>query len=135
VNLGGSTSPSPSYYTPLSYIRRDGTCQTTDNTNRFWHRRLKKTPETFRRRFVQIIDDYVKSVVKEVEYRSQARILDMESYFVLRRLTIGAYPIFAALEMDLDIPDEVRKHPILRQLEISTIDLLIISNVSSFLVI
>lgn len=50
----------------------------------------------------------------------------------LRRHTIGAFPTLLIHEMDLNIPDNVREHPVLTQLEVCAVDMILIGNVSYF---
>lgn len=73
--------------------------------------------------------DYVDAVAQQAEHRSEARILDVENYFLLRRHTSGAPSTIALWELDMDIPDEVREHPTLRMLQILATELICIANV------
>jgi hypothetical protein len=98
---------------------------------RFWLRLPENTTETFRRRFLRTWFDYVKSVPKEAEHRSKLCILDVESYWRLRRSTCAAQTTMGLGELDMDIPDdEVWEHPIIRQLEGLAVDLIHIPNVN-----
>ncbi|KAK4244583.1 isoprenoid synthase domain-containing protein [Corynascus novoguineensis] len=94
----------------------------------FWLRLPKTATKTFKRRFLETWIDYVESVAQQAEHRSESRILDLESYFLLRRHTSGAPSTIALCEMDMDIPDYVREHPILRLLETLAVDLIVIGN-------
>ncbi|KAJ7443637.1 hypothetical protein B0H11DRAFT_2250554 [Mycena galericulata] len=53
---------------------------------------------------------------------------DVNSYFEVRRETIGAKPSFAICEIHMNIPDEVMTHPVIAKLSILCIDALIIGN-------
>ncbi|KAK4155760.1 isoprenoid synthase domain-containing protein [Chaetomidium leptoderma] len=97
-------------------------------TRQFWLRLPKTATKTFRRRFLGTWIDYVESVAEQAEHRSKARILDLETYFPLRRNTSGAPSTIALYEIDMDIPDDVRNHPILRRLETLAVDLIVIAN-------
>ena len=97
--------------------------------NRFWLRMPKSATHTFKRRFLGSWIDYVESVAWQAEHRSQSRILDLNSYFPLRRNTSGAPSTIILWEMELDIPDHVRNHPTIRQLETLAVDLIVIANV------
>lgn len=96
---------------------------------RFWLRLPKTATKTFKRRFLETWIDYVESVAQQAEHRSQSRILDLDSYFDLRRHTSGAPSTIAFWEIDMDIPDEIRDHPILRMLETLAVDIIVIGNV------
>jgi Delta6-protoilludene synthase len=74
---------------------------------------------------------YAESVAQQAEDRSKACIHDLETYFPLRRHTSGAPSTIALYEMDMDIPDEIREHPILREMETIAVDLIVIANVRS----
>jgi hypothetical protein len=69
---------------------------------------------------------------QQAEDRSRAHIRDIASYLEVRRRTIGAKPSFNILEMDMDLPDEVKDNPTILELELLAIDLTIIANVSSW---
>ncbi|AEO58238.1 hypothetical protein MYCTH_2060085, partial [Thermothelomyces thermophilus ATCC 42464] len=91
--------------------------------------RLSETAtKMFKRRFLETWIDYVESVAQQAKHRSQSRILDLDSYFLLRRHTSGAPSTIALWEMDMDIPDHIREHPILRMLETLAVDLIVIGN-------
>jgi hypothetical protein len=97
--------------------------------NRFWLRIPETATETFRRRFLGTWVDYVESVAQQAENRSTSYILDLDSYFPLRRHTSGAPSTIALYEMEMDIPDDVREHPNIRELETLAVDLIVIANV------
>ncbi|KAL7796671.1 isoprenoid synthase domain-containing protein [Trichoderma ceciliae] len=84
--------------------------------------------ETFRARFGATWIQYVDSVVKQAQYRSESRILDLEDFLAVRRHTSGAPSTIAFYEMNSDIPDDIREHPIVRELEILAVDLIVIAN-------
>lgn len=75
--------------------------------------------------------DYVESVARQAEFRSESHILDLDSYFTLRRHTSGAPSTIALYEMDMDIPDDIREHIIIRELETIAVDLIVIANVGT----
>jgi Delta6-protoilludene synthase len=133
ASLRGSKSPS------LAITKRDISKsheRTNKNTNnhppppskRFWQRIPSNATATFRRRFLGTWLDYVESVARQAEHRRAGHIMDLASYFPLRRHTSGAPSTIALYEMDLDIPDEVRAHPALRELEELAVDLIVIAN-------
>lgn len=68
------------------------------------------------------------SVVQQSEDRDNNYIRDIESYFVVRRDTIGAKPSFAINEVHMNLPDYVLEHPIFKSLTASCIDMLCIGN-------
>jgi hypothetical protein len=52
---------------------------------------------------------------------------------VVRRDTIGAYPSFTLLELDMNIPDEVMAHEAMIRLLLNATDMVILANVRSLL--
>ncbi|KAH9884567.1 isoprenoid synthase domain-containing protein [Xylariomycetidae sp. FL2044] len=97
-------------------------------TRQFWTRIPKDATESFRKRFRATWVDYVESVARQAEIRSQSCILDLDSYLPLRRHTSGAPSTIALYEMDMDIPDHIREHPIVVELETIAVDLIVIAN-------
>jgi hypothetical protein len=76
---------------------------------------------------------FFQSVTQQSLDRSRGEILDLESYISLRRDTSGCKPVFVLMEYaaGIDLPDEVADHPIIRDLNEATNDLVTWSNVSS----
>ncbi|KAL7791176.1 isoprenoid synthase domain-containing protein [Trichoderma afarasin] len=84
--------------------------------------------ETFRARFGATWIQYVHSVVQQAQFRSESRILDLEDFLAVRRHTSGAPSTIAFYEMNSDIPDDIREHPVIRELEVLAVDLIVIAN-------
>jgi hypothetical protein len=61
-------------------------------------------------------------------------VRDIQSYFEVRRETIGTRPSFAMLQLDMDIPDDIMENPILSELEVCTTDMILLGNVRVLLV-
>lgn len=112
---------------PLSFL--DFLVPLADRSGRFWLRLPEATTETCRRRFIATWADYVEAVAREAEHRAESHILDIETYLPVRRNTIGVPPTFALWELYLDIPDDVREHPILCEMADLGAELIAIDNV------
>ena len=84
---------------------------------------------TCQERFLAEFDNYITSVVQQAEDRSRNRVRDTQSYMDVRRDTIGAYPSFALLELDMSIPNEVMAHPTMRRLVTAAVDMISLGNV------
>jgi hypothetical protein len=54
----------------------------------------------------------------------------VEEYFKVRRDTVVAKPAFALIELDMNLPDEAIKHPVVEELTILAVDMIILDNVS-----
>lgn len=68
------------------------------------------------------------SVVQQAVDRNNNHIRDIDSYFEVRRDTIGAKPSFAICELYMNLPDTVMNHPVIMKLTELCIDLIIIGN-------
>lgn len=101
----------------------------------------KMTREYFRRmsltashgaqqRFIETMDFFFQSVTQQALDRATGVIPDLESYIALRRDTSGCKPCWALIEYanNLDIPDEVMEHPVVRSLGEAANDLVTWSN-------
>ena len=82
------------------------------------------------KRFVADFDEYLEGVVQQAIDKSGDHIRDIKSYFDIWRWSIGAKPAFSLLELALDIPDEVMSHPAIQEMVLTTINMIIIGNVS-----
>ncbi|KAJ7798178.1 terpenoid synthase [Mycena leptocephala] len=94
----------------------------------FWQNAIRTATPPAQRRFVDMFQLYMDSVVQQAEDRHSDYIRDVDSYFQVRRDTIGAKPSFAICEMHMDIPDEIITHPTVVRLSMLCIDMLIIGN-------
>jgi Delta6-protoilludene synthase len=97
-------------------------------TRQFFLRIPGTATETFRQRFRASWIDYVESVAEQAEHRAHSRILDLDTYFPLRRNTSGAPSTICLYEIDMDIPYEIRHHPVILELEELAVDLIVIAN-------
>ncbi|KAK6859505.1 terpenoid synthase [Apiospora arundinis] len=97
-------------------------------TRQFWNRIPLDATPIFKRRFLATWLDYVESVARQAELRSESRIVDLATYFPIRRHTSGAPSTIALCEMDLDIPDEIRYHKTIVEMETIAVDLIVIAN-------
>jgi len=100
----------------------------TDVLSRFWQNAIRTATEPSRRRFVRAFGRYTDSVVQQSSDRNRGYTRDIESYLLLRRETIGAFPSFAIIELHFNIPDHVMEHPTLRRLGDLCSDMISIGN-------
>ena len=68
------------------------------------------------RHLIETMQLYVDGVVQQSEDRTHDRIRSIEGYWAVRRHTSGCLPTFALIELELDFPEEVYKHPLLETL-------------------
>lgn len=94
----------------------------------FWLNAIKTATPTAQKNFVDTFQSYTDSVVQQSADRDQHYIRDIDSYFMVRRNTIGAKPSFAINEIHMNLPPYVHKHPIMKSLTALCIDMLCIGN-------
>ncbi|KAF8474316.1 isoprenoid synthase domain-containing protein [Gautieria morchelliformis] len=94
----------------------------------FWLNAVKIATPSSQRRFIDSFQTYTDAVVQEAVDRGAGHIRDVQSYFEVRRETIGAKPAFALVEIQLTIPGEVMKHPVIVALSEMSIDMVLICN-------
>ena len=97
---------------------------------RFWLNAIKCLGPTSQRRFIETFGTYTQSVVVQAEDRDRNFYRSVESYLEVRRNTIGAKPSYALLEHDMSIPDDIFNHPTIVLLRDTSIDMIILGNVS-----
>ncbi|KAI3614315.1 hypothetical protein WG66_000253, partial [Moniliophthora roreri] len=94
----------------------------------FWLNSIKTGTPSFQRRFIREFNDYLDACVEQASDRSESRIRDLDTYFAIRRKTIGALPSFAVLGVHMNVPDEVFSDPIIQRLTELTVDMIILCN-------
>lgn len=95
---------------------------------RFWLNAIKSATPCSQGRFINAFQLYMDSVVQQAIDRNNKYIRDVDSYFEVRRNTIGAKPSFAICELYMNLPDTVLCHPVIMKLTELCIDMLIIGN-------
>lgn len=80
------------------------------------------------RRFVDTFQTYIDAVVLQAIDRNSNHIRDIDSYFEVRRETIGSLSSFAIMEMYMNLPDTVMNHPVIQRLTVLSNDMIIIGN-------
>jgi hypothetical protein len=104
------------------------------HTDRFWERTIRNGASgQLQKRFIAIFDKYLEGILQQAIDRSGHHIRDTQSYFDLRRKSVGANPALILLELDLDIPDEVISHPTLEDMAVISLNMIILANVGVFL--
>ncbi|KAJ7831641.1 terpenoid synthase [Mycena leptocephala] len=94
----------------------------------FWAHAIWTATPSSQRRFTDTFQLYLNSVVQQADDRNSSRIRDVNSYFDVRRDTIGAKPSFTINEIHMNLPDEIITHPVVAKLTSLCIDALIIGN-------
>ncbi|KAF4583483.1 Sesquiterpene synthase 2 [Pleurotus pulmonarius] len=99
-------------------------------TKDYWQRLIRTAAPGAQQRFIETFDFFFQAVSQQARDRAEGSIPDLESYIALRRDTSGCKPCWALIEYanNLDIPDEVMDHPIIRSLGEAANDLVTWSN-------
>ncbi|RXW15885.1 hypothetical protein EST38_g9973 [Candolleomyces aberdarensis] len=99
-------------------------------TRDYFRRMIATASPGSQQRFIETFDFFFQSVTQQALDRAAGVIPDLESYIALRRDTSGCKPCWALIEYanNLDIPDEVMDHPIVRNLGEAANDLVTWSN-------
>ena len=87
-------------------------------------------------RLMSTLDTYFQAIMQQAADRGSQNIPELEEYILLRRDTSGCKTGFAFIEYaaNIDLPDDVIEHPIIKALSDATNDLVSWANVSRFLV-
>ncbi|KAM5542450.1 hypothetical protein V8D89_003909 [Ganoderma adspersum] len=97
-------------------------------TKEFWARvRAVATPQA-RKHFIQAMEDYLQAVGQQADDRDKLAIRDVDSYLEVRRHDSAVFACFMPGELHLSIPDEAFYHPVVRELQNASIDLVILDN-------
>ncbi|KAJ3576333.1 hypothetical protein NP233_g507 [Leucocoprinus birnbaumii] len=86
------------------------------------------TSEKAHQRFLRTFELYLESVVIQAVDRSQVRVRGIKDYLERRRDNIAVKPVFAILELTLDIPNFAMEHLCIQNMMQDAIDMITISN-------
>ncbi|KAI0784430.1 terpenoid synthase [Abortiporus biennis] len=108
--------------------RPDGEGIGGEVTRSFWMNAIRTIMPNVQKRFIDAFQLYTDSVVQQAVDRNAHHIRDIKSYFEVRRDTIGAKPSFAIIEVNLNLPNKVMDHPVIKELTNLCIDMICIGN-------
>ncbi|KAK7053212.1 hypothetical protein VNI00_003831 [Paramarasmius palmivorus] len=108
--------------------RPDGEWIGGEITRSFWEKATKTGTPSFQRRFIDTTSEYLDGCVEHAIDRSQSNIYDVETYFTLRRKTVGVLPSFAVLGIHMNLTDKVFKDPVIQRLTELAVDMIIVRN-------
>jgi len=94
----------------------------------FWLHAIQFLSAPIQERFIEAFQLYTDAVVQQSFDRTHNHIRSIQSYFLIRRETIGAKPSFAINASHYELPDEVLNHPAIEHLNLLCIDMLIVGN-------
>ncbi|KAI0292481.1 terpenoid synthase [Multifurca ochricompacta] len=97
-------------------------------TRQFWELAIKTASPPSQKRFIETFGAYAQSVVRQAVDRTNKHIPTIQEYFQVRRDNVGTKPVFAVLELEMNLPDEVVHHPAIEELSILATDMVILGN-------
>lgn len=71
---------------------------------------------------------FLDAIVQQASDRSTNHIRDIDSYFSIRRDTVGTRPALTVCELYMNIPDSVISHPVITKLTELCTDMIIMDN-------
>jgi Delta6-protoilludene synthase len=74
---------------------------------------------------------YVDAVVQQSEDRTHDRLRSIDDYWTVRYHSSGCIPSFAAMELEMDIPEDIYQHPLLKRIRDCAVYLICAGNVSA----
>lgn len=101
----------------------------TTHGDRFWQRAAKTASAQSQKHFIEAFNEYAQAIVERAADRSHSYIRSLDEYMAVRRYTVGSMPIFAILELEMDLPDEAVHHPVIEKLSVLATDMITIANV------
>ena len=98
----------------------------------FWKRIMQTAAPGACRRLQETLEMFFQAIQRQALDRANGTIPDLQSYIPLRRDTSGCRTTWALIEYayNLDIPDDVMDHPVIRSLGETTNDFVAWSNVT-----
>ncbi|PAV19433.1 terpenoid synthase [Pyrrhoderma noxium] len=97
-------------------------------TRQFWELATKTASLSSQRHFLKSMHDYLDSVVQQAYDRDSSTVRTIDAYFEYRRNNVGTRPSFFALELELDLPDDVFYHHSILELSDCITDMVIVGN-------
>ncbi|EJD04763.1 terpenoid synthase [Fomitiporia mediterranea MF3/22] len=108
--------------------RPEGEIPLGEVTRQFWERAIKTASPSSQRHMIEGFTYYIEEVVQQAAHRDNCTQLTIASYLENRRGNVGSVPAYVAMELDLNLPDEVFYHPTIANLSVNVSDLLIFDN-------
>ncbi|KAK4445273.1 terpenoid synthase [Podospora aff. communis PSN243] len=96
--------------------RPQGECCLGEMTRQFWSRGRQTSTAMGERHLIETMQQYVDGVVLQSDDRTRDRLRTIDSYWPVRRHTSGCLPAYALTELELEMPEEVYRHPLLERI-------------------
>lgn len=96
----------------------------------YWSRCVRDARPDVQARFKSSMQMFFEAVQRQAEDRGENVVPDLESYIDVRRDTSGCKPVFDLIEysLDLELPEKVVEHPVIKALNQGANDLVTWSN-------
>ncbi|KAF9259336.1 terpenoid synthase [Marasmius fiardii PR-910] len=130
MDIRGTTTAADVVMNALYHPRDYTSFRVGKMTRDYWNRLIRTASPGTQQRFIETFDMFFESVTEQAQDRAAGVIPDLESYIALRRDTSGCKTSFVLIEYanNLDIPDEVMDHDLIRSLGEAANDLVTWSN-------
>ncbi|KAI0291492.1 terpenoid synthase [Multifurca ochricompacta] len=97
-------------------------------TKQFWESAIKIANPQSQKRFIESFSTLMQGTVQQAAWRSSKYIPSIQEYIEERRRTIGSSPVFALIELGMNLPDEVVNHPAIEELSMLVTDMVWMAN-------
>ncbi|KAH7924497.1 terpenoid synthase [Leucogyrophana mollusca] len=108
--------------------RAEGEVVLGELVRQFWVLAARSASAASQRHFLKEFPAYLRSLVTEAADRDTGNRRSIDGYMAIRRDTIGTRPVFMALELALELPDDVYYHPQVVALAGYISDIIILDN-------
>ncbi|KAK3367415.1 terpenoid synthase [Lasiosphaeria ovina] len=96
--------------------RPTGEFRIGEMARQFWALAIQTASPMSQVHFVDTMQEYLDSITEQAVDRANNRVRTIDEYWALRRLTGGCLPSFALIELGLEFPEEIYRHPLLENL-------------------
>ncbi|KAK1757049.1 terpenoid synthase [Echria macrotheca] len=103
-------------------------CLLGEMARQFWSTGREYSSAMAERHLLETMQLYVDAVVQQSADWATDRLRTIDDYLAVRRHTSGCLPSFALAEMELDVPEDVYRHPLLERMRDCGAYLIIASN-------
>ncbi|KAJ3499433.1 hypothetical protein NLG97_g326 [Lecanicillium saksenae] len=108
-------------------------CPLGEMARQFWALGRQTSSSMAERHLLEDMQHYVNGVIQEAQDRGHNRVRSSEEYWRIRRAASGCYPTFTLIELELDFPEEVYRHPALEKLrECAMYSIVVVNDIFSY---
>ncbi|KAG2136963.1 terpenoid synthase [Suillus bovinus] len=94
----------------------------------FWEHTICYASGQTQKHLIAALDECLEGIMQQAIDRNKHHIRDIQSHIDVRCRSVGAQPMFALLELGLDIPDEVISHPTIKDIVVASTEMIALAN-------